>query len=292
MHNTRRRQKRSRVQGQRRTRSTRGGGGALTEESEYNLPPPPPPPTPAPLPPPPTLQQTAETMGNVAVSAATNLAADGVQRVASHLGIDPSKPAKETVAMVTQNVHNAVAALDTPEGQQLKEDTGALLADAVDVLKPSVEKGQEILAEGMTKLAHTGTSIAVTAANELPPVFLVNELSKFGTAAAQAGETVAKLTETAAEAGGHLEEKREEAESLWTRTKRLFGSMLEGVQSEVDRYGQQVSMQQLKQQGRMVGGRVNKSQRSFFQSHRKTQRGRKAKEHAQALHEIQKNENT
>lgn len=181
---------------------------------------------------PPTVIENLKDIGNLGVSLATNIVADGINSTAKSLNIDPNKSASETVYEISKSAEKIVDVLNSPEGEQLKKEASKVLAESIDIAKPSIEKGEEIVVDGMKKLADTGTSIVMTALNELPPIFLVNELSKFGTAAAQAGETVAELTKTGAEAVESLQEQKKKAESLWGRATDLFNNTSEYMNTE------------------------------------------------------------
>ena len=165
----------------------------------------------------PTLMSNLEDSGNLLMSETSNLAAKGIQSTAEAFGLDPNISVQDNINEMGDKMENISAALDSPEGEKLKAETGKLLADSLEVLEPSIKKAEDIAEKSIGKLAETGTSILVTAANELPPIFFINELSKFGTAAAQAGEAVAELTTTGTQAIESLEEQKRKASSLWER---------------------------------------------------------------------------
>jgi hypothetical protein len=269
--------------------------------SQYNLPPPPELSEPKIKLPPPTLGENIEDVGNLAVSAVTNVAADGINNVAESLGIDPHKAASETIKEIGDKIENVVNVLKSPQGEKIKEEASELISESIDILKPSIEKGQQILEDGIKKLANTGTGIVMTALNEIPPIFLINEASKFATAATQAGETVAELTTTGAEALEKVENQKNKATSLWNNFKGIINNISnnvnEGVsgivksaQNEVNKYGQNVikerfpttlstnslskispsiqkaggTLKNYRKQSRMIGGRIFKAQNDFL----------------------------
>ena len=192
----------------------------------------------------PTMASNFDAVKNVALSAATNIVADGIYSVADSLGIDPNKPASETVAQVGNSMENVVNALNSPEGEKLKENASKLLSESIDIVKPSIEN---ILKDGITKLSETGASALVTAANEFPPVFLVSEASKLATAGVQAGKVGADLITTIATAKKQLEPQMNEASTLYGQLKSLSQNINNGVSGAItmaktynDNYGDNI----------------------------------------------------
>ena len=139
----------------------------------------------------------------------------------------------------------------------------------------------------------------MTALNEFPPMFALTEASKFATAAAQAGETVAELTTTGAEAVEDLQSQKKRAESIYSEFKNVLnnittgvntgvGNMIKIAQKNVDEYGQNVvkegiknvpevpkipetvlqtggaSLKKYQKEAKMIGGRIQQSQLSFL----------------------------
>ena len=195
----------------------------------------------------PTMASNFDAVKNVALSAATNIVADGIYSVADSLGIDPNKPASETVAQVGNSMENVVNALNSPEGEKLKENASKLLSESIDIAKPSIEKVENILKDGITKLSETGASALVTAANEFPPVFLVSEASKLATAGVQAGKVGADLITTIATAKKQLEPQMNEASTLYGQLKSLSQNINNGVSGAItmaktynDNYGDNI----------------------------------------------------
>ena len=181
----------------------------------------------------PTLGENVKAVGNLATSLAANVTADGIQKVAEYSGLNPNETISENVEKLGDKIEDIVEVLDSPEGEKLKREASELLADSIEILEPSLEKGKEIAKKSLKDLSETGTSIVITAANEIPPIFFINELSKFGTAAAQAGTAVSELTTTGTEAVESLEEQKKKAESLFGRAKDLFGNISQGINTGV-----------------------------------------------------------
>lgn len=222
---------------------------------------------------PPTLMSNLQDASNLMVSAGTNLIADGLQRVGQKIGVDPKKTPQQNIQEIGNNMSKVVSALKTPEGQRLKQEASELLAESLDVLEPSIKKGEQIITDGMKKLAETGTGIVATAFNELPPVFALTEASKFATAAAQAGETVAELTTTGAEAFDKLEGQKQKAQSLISDFQNVMNTgvsnVIQNAQNKVDDYGKNIAdssnaFKQIHKEALMVGGRLQKSKQAFL----------------------------
>ena len=247
----------------------------------------------------PTLMSNLEDSGNLLMSETSNLAAKGIQSTAEAFGLDPNISVQDNINEMGDKMENISAALDSPEGEKLKAETGKLLADSLEVLEPSIKKAEDIAEKSIGKLAETGTSILVTAANELPPIFFINELSKFGTAAAQAGEAVAELTTTGTQAIESLEEQKRKASSLWERGTSFFNNIstninknvadrIASAQESVDKEGKQIieankpkveipqmtsdvatdgSLKKIQNEAKMIGGRARKSHLDFLTPH-------------------------
>jgi Mor family transcriptional regulator len=256
----------------------------------------------------PTMASNFDAVKNVALSAATNIVADGIYSVADSLGIDPNKPASETVAQVGNSMENVVNALNSQEGEKLKENASKLLSESIDIVKPSIEKAEDILKDGITKLSETGASAVVAAINEFPPIFLATEASKLGTAVVQAGKVGADLITTGATGLKQLEPPMNNASSLYGQLERLSQNVNNGVSAAItmaetynNKYGdnivkreletlhpdqeqeQETQMNHIIQQGgannalknyskqaKLIGGRIKQSQLDFFTSHVKS----------------------
>lgn len=252
----------------------------------------------------PTLASNLADAKNVATSLANNIVADGIYSVADRLGIDPKKPASETVAQVSNSMKNVVDVLNSPEGEKLKENASELLSESIDIVKPSIEKVENILEDGVTKLTKTGTSAAVTLFNELPPIFALTEASKLGTAVVQAGKVGADLLTTGATAYKELEPQRNKASSLYGQLERLSQNINNGVSGAINtvksynnKYGDHIVnrdqdqpdqdqekqmndiiqgggannvLKKYRQQAKLIGGRIKQSQLDFFTSHVKS----------------------
>lgn len=236
----------------------------------------------------PTITSNIVNTGKLLSSVATNLAAQGIQSATEAVGVDPNKSVQDNINELGDKVANINTALDSPEGQQLKAETSELLANSIDILDPSIKKAENIANDALLKLSDTGTGILVTAANELPPIFLINELSKFGTAAAQAGEGIAELTTTGTQALKNLEEQKRKAETIWEKGKTLVNNITTGVNETVSNGISELqkkvdsnsyvdsnnrlglaggSLKKIHKDALMIGGRVSKSHLEFISPH-------------------------
>ena len=159
----------------------------------------------------PTVWSNTVDIGNVLVDAGVNLFKEGIDSTATAIGADPNKSAEDNFNSAGNEINRLAAALNSPEGEKLKDATGKLLADSLEVLEPSRKKAAEIADSAVKDLTKTGTSALIAAAQEIPPIFAFDEVSKFVTAAAQAGRAVADLTTIGAESVKSLEQQKRKA---------------------------------------------------------------------------------
>lgn len=184
----------------------------------------------------PTLWSNVHDAAGLAMSVGTNWVAEGIRA----LGYNEQESVEANVRRLTDVVESANAALDSPEGVALKQELSDLLAELVEVSRPAARKATDVAIEGLTKLSSTGVRIVNTALNELPPVFLVNELSNLGVAAAQAGETAAKLSATGMEAWSKVSAQKARAQSLFARAQAMLAAGLARARQSVDARGQAI----------------------------------------------------
>ena len=239
----------------------------------------------------PSLMSNLKDAGQLAMSEASNLAAKGIQQVGESIGIDPNISIQDNMNEIGDQIRNVNAALNSPQGEKLKQEASELLENSIDILKPSIEKAENIAKDGLVKLGETGTSMAVAAANALPPILAITEGAKAITAAAQAGETIAELTTTGTEAIENLKDQYGEAESILGRIKGLANNYVSDglavAQERVNKEGQNITSQipntnyqggakiivatdsfkKLHKEALMVGGRSRKSHLDFLAPH-------------------------
>lgn len=260
------------------------------DDSEYNISPPPPPEKKEIIPiPTPTLddnikdiKNVASDVGNVAVSAGVQGLHNITNSTMKGLGLDPNVSASDSVATLNKELDILNKEINyTKEGKDLKQNVSELALDVVETLKPAVTKGIDIVTEGAQKISKSVGKIIVTGMNEIfPPIFAINELANMTTAAAQAGETVAELTKTGAEAYEKLEKQKEEAKTIWnsinTMTNKAMQTGINTAKSGVDilkknviipRKSVQVAggvLNKYNKTAKMLGGRISASQSEFL----------------------------
>ena len=223
---TKKRNKRRYITNFQKRKSKKIFGGA--NDSEYNIAPPPP--EKKEVITIPTLNENikdikniASDVGNIAVAAGVqglrNITISGLEK----LGLDPNASASENIAVLNDEISALNYELNnTEKGKELKKNIGKLALDVVETLEPSIVKSIDVASEGAEKLSKSVGRVVVTAANVIPPVLAINALSNMATAAAHAGETVAELTSTGAEAAKKLEEKKEEATTIWNSLSTIM----------------------------------------------------------------------
>ena len=245
----------------------------------------------------PTVWSNTVDIGNVLVDAGVNLFKEGIDSTATAIGADPNKSAEDNFNSAGNEINRLAAALNSPEGEKLKDATGKLLADSLEVLEPSRKKAAEIADSAVKDLTKTGTSALIAAAQEIPPIFAFDEVSKFVTAAAQAGRAVADLTTIGAESVKSLEQQKRKAYELWGDGNNLYDNFSENVgntvnsinatvadniasvQKGVTEQGKRIkteqpslqtggrSMKKMQNEALMVGGRVINAQLEFLTPH-------------------------
>ena len=269
----------------RKSRKMYGG-----DESEYNISPPPPPPkiTSVPIPTPTLddnikdIKNVASDVGNVAVSAGVQGLHNVTNSAIEGLGLDPNVSVSDNVSALNSELNILNKEInDTEEGKELKKNVGELALDVVETLKPAVSKGIDIVTEGAQKMSKSVGKVIVTGMNEvLPPIFAINELANMTTAAAQAGETIAELTKTGAEAAEKLEKSKEKATSIWnsvnTMVNKAMQTGINTAKSGVDILKKNTinpqpsvqsaggSLKKYNKTAKMIGGRITESQLEFL----------------------------
>jgi ABC-type transporter Mla subunit MlaD len=173
-------------------------------------------------------------ISNLVVSAIATAVANNIQSIGTKYGINPNKPASETIKELSDNVTKIKNALNSPEGENLKKELGELIADNFDVIKPSITEAEEILLEGINKVSKTINGIISTALNEIPPIFALTEMSKFATAAAQTGEAFTKLTTTGVNVLSDIQKNKDKANIFIKKMSDLVNNIETGVNKKVD----------------------------------------------------------
>jgi hypothetical protein len=244
----------------------------------------------------PTLMSNLKAAGQLGVSVASQLAANGIQDVGKFIGIDPNISIQDNMNEIGDKIGNVNDALNSRDGKKLKQEASELVKNSIDILNPSIKTAEIIAKDGLVTLGETGTSMLVAAGNALPPVLAITEGAKAFTAAAQAGKTIADLTTTGTKAIHDLEGQYEKAESIWERIKGLANNYVSDglavAQERVNKEGQTITSQmnihapeipdtnynyqggkasdsfkKLHKEALMVGGRSRKSHLDFLAPH-------------------------
>lgn len=193
----------------------------------------------------PSLSTNVEAIENLAASIIANIAKRILNKFASVFGVDPSKTPQENIAELKQKFSNINAALQTPEGQQLKQEMSQLLVESLEILKPSIEKGEIIASEGIQKITRTIYNMIIELLSAFPPATALFEISQLAAAGAQTGATIAKLTTTGTEAYNELNTKvGPKYDSIYHTLLSWMNGVVQSSQEFVDRNGQQLMMQQ------------------------------------------------
>ena len=176
-----------------------------------------------------------EKIENLVVSAFATVVASNIQFIGNQIGVDPNKPASESVKELNNTVTKIVDALNSPEGEALKKEIGELIADSFDIVKPSIAEAEQIFIDGITKVSKTINGIISTAINEIPPIFALTEFSKFTTAVSQTLEAYAKLSTTGANVLINLQNNKDKGTILWNKIINVVDNVAKEVNNNVDK---------------------------------------------------------
>jgi len=176
-----------------------------------------------------------EKIENLVVSAFATVVASNIQLIGNQIGVDPNKPASESVKELNNTVTKIVDALNSPEGEALKKEIGELIADSFDIIKPSIAEAEQIFIDGITKVSKTINGIISTAINEIPPIFALTEFSKFTTAVSQTLEAYAKLSTTGANVLINLQNNKDKGTVLWNKIINVVDNVAKEVNNNVDK---------------------------------------------------------
>ena len=176
-----------------------------------------------------------EKIENLVVSAIATVVASNIQLIGNQIGVDPNKPASESVKELNNTVTKIVDALNSPEGEALKKEIGELIADSFDIVKPSIAEAEQIFIDSITKVSKTINGIISTAINEIPPFFALTEFSKFTTAVSQTLEAYAKLSTTGANVLINLQNNKDKGTVLWNKIINVVDNVAKEVNNNVDK---------------------------------------------------------
>jgi F0F1-type ATP synthase membrane subunit b/b' len=252
----------------------------------------------------PTVMSNLEDAGQLAVSSASTLAAKGIQSAAKAIGVDPKKSIKSNIKEMGYQVEDINNALNSPEGEQLKEEASKLLKESVDILQPSVEKalsvGNELLQKEIPIIGNMANEAVLMVPGAGQVIGALEEAGNVAQASEAAVKSLADLTTTGAEAVENLEEQKRKAQSLWgkvtgilnrvsTGVNKTVSNVISSAQYNVDKKGKEIvsnmnntqpesqanntqpesigdggALKKLHNEAQMVGGRVRKSQLEFL----------------------------
>ena len=205
--------------------------------------------------------------GNLSISALKNI-----------INIMKNNSATEIVGDVNEKIKQFVSALNTRQGKELEENIGKLGKGVAESLEPMINKMVDIAKKKVPEITELGSKTIITALNELPPVFAVNELSNLVSTASKVGETVAETVAVGAEGiSNAVNKNKENLESVTENATDLFNNVNEGVtnnmnntlNNNISKKGGGIiksvnSLEQYKKEAKMIGGRVKKAHLDFL----------------------------
>jgi uncharacterized protein YoxC len=243
----------------------------------------------------PKMMSNLKATGNLAVSAATDVFANGIKKMGESIGVDPSKSVEENIGEMKENLDKVVETLKSDKGQELLQDFGELGKESVKVLEPALNQVVTETNELIRKQIPIIGDMANKAVLEIPVAGQIAAIAEEGMDVVQAlenaTESAVKLTTVGTDTLGKLQEQKNKATSLWGKFTGLMGNVTTGVnngvagvlnsaQKQVDDYGKSVikdnlpklpvepsSMKQLQQEAKMVGGRAHMSHLEFLAPH-------------------------
>ena len=243
----------------------------------------------------PTVMSNLAATSNLAVSAASDVVADGIQKVGESIGLDINKSAEENIGDMKENLDKVVETLKSEEGQELLQDFGELGKESVKVLEPAFDQAVTETNQLIKKQIPILGDMANKLVLEIPVVGQVAAIAEEGMDVVQAlenaTESAANLTTVGTDTLGKLQEEKNKATTLWGKFTGLMGNVTTGVnkgvagvintaQKHVDDYGKNVikrnnpnlpventSMSQLQQEAKMIGGRARRSHLYFLAPH-------------------------
>jgi hypothetical protein len=250
----------------------------------------------------PTLSSNVSDAGKLALSAATNATASGINSLGESLGINTEESPQEIIEDLQDKTDVVVDAIKSPEGQELVEDLGEIGQEAVKALEPGVKEMATAVQEGIKDSIPIATNMAKDAIKMMPVVgelyLLGDEATNVGLAVGKATETAAKLTESGAETLQKLEAPKNKFWQIVDSGKNLLSKISSSVnskakdlidysQQKVDSVGNKIveeshktisnppiavqsaggSLKKIKKDSIMLGGRINQSRLEFLSPH-------------------------
>lgn len=232
----------------------------------------------------PTLISNIHDASKLGLSLLTNATADAIQQTAEASGLNPNESISDNVGKINDKLEEVVDVLNSPEGEKLKAQTGELLEDTIDTVKPGIKKmlniGNDLIKEEIPIAGNMLNELILATPGVGQLVAAVEEVGNVTQATEKAAASVAELTQVGSDTLQDLNDKTQQAQSLWTRTKNLFSNASNNInsgisqtiktaQNEVDKYGNHImtggSLKQYQKEKNIIGGRIHKSQTEFLE---------------------------
>lgn len=261
----------------------------------------------------PTIMSNLSALKDLAVSATSNYMAKGIERTAEAVGIDTNKSMDYNMGNIKNNLQNINAVLNSPKGEQLKEEAKQILADTVEIVKPSVkeiiDEGNELIKKEIPIIGNMANEAVLMIPGAGQVIGAVEEVGNVAQASEAAIEGVANLTATGTDAINNLKEQKKKTETLFGNFKdtldnissevnKTLSSGINIAQQHVNKEGININsqmkhmipdlvpqsvdmnvepMKYMQKSAKMIGGRIRQSQLDFLEPHilRKKQNGGK-----------------
>ncbi len=252
----------------------------------------------------PTFMSNLTALKDLAGSAASNYVAKGIQNAAEAVGIDPNKTMDINMGNLKNNLQNINRVLNSPEGEQLKEEAKKILADSVEIVKPSVkeiiDEGNELIKKEIPIIGNMANEAVLMIPGAGQVIGAVEEVGNVAQASEAAIEGVSNLTSTGTDAINNLKEQKKKTETLLGNFKdtlnnissevnKTVSSGINAAQQHVNKEGININsqmknmvpqsdpMKYMQKNAKMIGGRIRQSQLDFLEPYilRKKQNGGK-----------------
>jgi ElaB/YqjD/DUF883 family membrane-anchored ribosome-binding protein len=252
----------------------------------------------------PTFMSNLTALKDLAGSAVSNYVAKGIQNAAEAVGIDPNKSMDINMGNLKNNLQNINRVLNSPEGEQLKEEAKKILADSVEIVEPSVKKiideGNELIKKEIPIIGNMANDAVLMIPGAGQVIGAVEEVGNVAQASEAAIEGVANLTSTGTDTINNLKEQKKKTETLLGNFKdtlnnissevnKTVSSGINAAQQHVNKEGININsqmknmvpqsdpMKYMQKNAKMIGGRIRQSQLDFLEPHilRKKQNGGK-----------------
>jgi hypothetical protein len=241
--------------------------------------------------------------GQLGVSAASILAAKGIKEVGKFIGINPNKSIQDNMNEIGDKIRNVNAALNSRQGEELKQEASKLLETSIKILEPSIKEavsiGNELIQKEIPILGNMGNEAVLMIPGAGQIIGAVEQVGNVAQAAEAATKGLADLTTTGTKAIHDLEDQYGEAKSILGRIEGFANNYVSDglavAQERVNEEGQKITSQmnipeipntnynyprgekkiggardsfkKLHKEALMVGGRSRKSHLDFLAPH-------------------------